>query len=95
MKTLIITDLAHTEQLDSATMRTVRGGHSVYSMFAPSYHVGDFTYAPTSDSSINASQSLNQLQNVMTATANGSAFVDGVHVHNDVSQDGKNVIVRR
>jgi hypothetical protein len=31
----------------------------------------------------------------MTATANGSAFVDGVSVHNDVSQDGKNVIVRR
>jgi hypothetical protein len=95
MKTLIITDLARTEQLDSATMRTVRGGHSAYSMFAPSYHVGDFTYAPTSDSSINAAQSLGQIQNVMTATANGSAFVDGVHVHNDVSQDGKNVIVRR
>jgi hypothetical protein len=92
MKTLIITDLARTETLDSATMTTVRGGHNQY--IAPSYTFGDYTYAPTSDSSINASQSLNQIQNVMTATANGSAFVDGVNVHNDVSQNGKNVIVR-
>jgi hypothetical protein len=93
MKTLIITDLARTETLDRVTMTTVRGGHNQY--IAPSYNFGDFTYAPTSDSSINASQDLRQLQNVMTATANGSAFVDGVSVHNDVSQDGKNVIVRR
>jgi hypothetical protein len=92
MKTLIITDLARTEQLDRATMTTVRGG---FKYASPSYSFGDFTYAPTSDSSINAAQSLGQVQNVMTATANGSAFVDGVHVHNDVSQDGKNVIVRR
>jgi hypothetical protein len=40
-------------------------------------------------------QSLSQAQSALTATANGSAFVDGVNVHNDVSQDGKNVIVRR
>lgn len=92
MKTLIITDLARTENLDRATMTTVRGG---FKFASPSYAFGDFIYAPTSDSSINASQSLGQIQNVMTATANGSAFVDGVHVHNDVSQDGKNVIVRR
>jgi len=94
MKTLIITDLARTEQLDSATMRTVRGGHSAYSMFAPSYYSGDYTYAPTSDSSINAAQSLGQIQNVMTATANGSAFVDGVNVQNKVSQNGTNTISR-
>jgi len=30
MKTLIITDLARTETLDSATMTTVRGGHNQY-----------------------------------------------------------------
>ena len=92
MNTLTIKDLDRAETLDRATMTTVRGGWNV---FAPSYKYGDVTYAPTSDSSINASQSLGQIQNVMTATANGSAFVDGVHVHNDVSQDGKNVIVRR
>jgi len=93
MKTLIITDLARTDNLDRATMTTVRGGHNQY--IAPSYTFGDFTYAPSSDSSINAAQSLSQVQNVMTATANGSAFVDGVSVNNNVSQDGKNVIVRR
>ena len=92
MKTLTIKDLDRAETLDRATMITVRGGHNQY--IAPSYTFGDFTYAPTSDSSINASQSLNQIQNVMTATANGSAFVDGVNVHNDVAQNGKNVIVR-
>jgi hypothetical protein len=93
MKTLIITDLARTDTLDRAAMTTVRGGHNQY--FAPSYLFGDYTYSPKSDSSINASQSLSQLQNVMTATANGSAFVDGVTVHNKVSQDGNNVIERR
>jgi hypothetical protein len=91
MKTLIITDLARTENLDRATMTTVRGG---FKFASPSYAFGDITYAPTSDSSINAAQSLGQVQNVMTATANGSAFVDGVHVDNHVSQNGANTIVR-
>jgi hypothetical protein len=31
----------------------------------------------------------------MTATANGSAFVDGVNVQNKVSQNGTNTISRR
>jgi hypothetical protein len=31
----------------------------------------------------------------MTATANGSAFVDGVSVNNNTSQNGANTIVRR
>jgi hypothetical protein len=93
MKTLIITDLARTETLDHAAMTTVRGGHNQY--FAPSYMFGDVTYAPTSDSSINATQNLGQIQNVMTATANGSAFVDGVSVNNNTSQNGANTIVRR
>jgi hypothetical protein len=91
MKTLIITDLTRTDELDRATMTTVRGG---WKFASPSYAFGDITYAPTSDSSINAAQSLGQVQNVMTATANGSAFVDGVHVDNHVSQNGANTIVR-
>ena len=91
MKTLIITDLARTETLDRATMTTVRGG---FKYASPSYLFGDVTYAPTYDSSINAVQSLGQVQNVMTATANGSAFVEGVNVHNTVSQNGANTIVR-
>ncbi|MGO4480052.1 hypothetical protein AB4Z32_27920, partial [Massilia sp. 2TAF26] len=67
MKTLIITDLAHTDKLDRAAMRTVRGG---FKFASPSYSFGDITYAPTSNSSINAAQTLGQVQNVMTATAN-------------------------
>jgi hypothetical protein len=56
--------------------------------------MGDYTYAPSSDSSINALQSLGQQQNVMTATANESAFLEGVTVTNKTNQNGKNVIVR-
>jgi hypothetical protein len=90
MNTLIIKDLDRAEQLDRTAMAAVRGGWSVY---APSYKMGDVTYAPHDDSSINAAQSLNQLQNVMTATANDSAFLSGVTVTNTTHQNGKNVIV--
>ena len=33
------------------------------------------------------------MQEVLIATANGSAFVDGVHVNSDVHQDGENKII--
>ena len=90
MKTLTIKDLDRAEQLDRTAMAAVRGGWSV---FAPSYKFGDVTYAPTSDSSINAMQSLSQQQNVMTATANDSAFLAGVTVNNTTNQNGKNKII--
>jgi len=91
MKSLIIKDLAHTEQLDRTAMSAVRGG---WTMNSPTYKFGDLTYAPSYDSSITAAQDLFQMQKVVTATANGSAFVDGVSVHSDVSQNGENKIVR-
>ena len=90
MKTLTIKDLDRAEQLDRTAMAAVRGGWNV---FAPSYKMGDYTYAPTSDSSINAMQSLSQQQNAMTATANESAFLAGVSVNNNTHQNGKNVII--
>jgi hypothetical protein len=90
MKTLTINDLARTEQLDRTAMTAVRGG---WKMGSPSYTYGDLRYAPTFDSSISAVQNLGQQQEVLTATANGSAFVDGVHVDNHVSQDGKNKVI--
>jgi hypothetical protein len=90
MKTLTIKDLARTEQLEHSTMAAVRGG---WSMFSPSYHVGDVNYAPSYDSSISATQNLLQQQGVTTATANGAAFVNGVHVNSDVRQDGTNKII--
>jgi hypothetical protein len=92
MNTLTITDLARSERLDRPTMSAVRGGWKVN---AASYSFGDIKYAGTHDSSINAAQNLSQVQNAMTATANGSAFVAGVHVDNRMAQDGTNTIVRR
>ena len=91
MKTLTIKDLDRAEQLDRTAMAAVRGGHNEY--YAPSFKMGDFTYAPSSDSSINAMQSLSQQQNVLTATANDSAFLAGVSVDNNVHQNGKNKII--
>jgi hypothetical protein len=92
MKTLTITDLTRTEQLDRSAMGAVRGGWNMRSTSFPK--PGDFSYAPSFDSSINARQNLDQAQEVLIGTANGSAFLDGVHVDSHVSQDGKNKIVR-
>lgn len=90
MKTLTIKDLARTEQLEHSAMAAVRGGSSV---LAHGYKFGDFSWAPSSDSSITATQNLLQQQSVATATANGSAFVGGVNVHSNVNQDGQNTII--
>jgi hypothetical protein len=90
MNTLTIKDLDRAEQLDRAAMTAVRGG---WSMYSPSLKVGDVTYAPSYDSSINAMQNLGQQQTALTATANGSAFLDGVGVHSTTHQNGQNKIV--
>jgi hypothetical protein len=90
MKTLTIKDLDRAEQLDRTAMAAVRGG---WSMFSPSYKLGDVTYAPSYDSSITAVQNLGQQQNVMTATANESAFLGGVSVQNTTHQNGQNKII--
>ena len=90
MKTLTIKDLARTDTLERGAMATLRGG---WSMFAPSYQLGDVNYAPSYDSSIKATQNLLQQQSVATATANGSAFVHGIDVHSNVHQDGDNKII--
>ena len=90
MKTLIIKDLARTEQLDSAAMAGVRGG---WKMSAPSYTFGDVTYAPKYDSSIQAMQDVRQDQSVLNATANDSAFIEGVHANNTTKQFGQNNIM--
>jgi hypothetical protein len=91
MKHLIITDLARTEELDRSAMAHVRGGFKM----GTGYPVGDVTYAPKFDSSITATQNLAQMQEVLTATANGSAFVHGVHVDSNVDQHGENKIIRQ
>ena len=97
MKTLIIADLARTEQLDRTAMAGVRGGFRMGTPGYPlgtGYPLGNVNHAPTFDSSITATQNLAQMQEVVTATANGSAFLGGVSVHSNVDQDGQNKIVR-
>jgi hypothetical protein len=89
MKTLTIKDLARTEQLDGKAMAAVRGG---WSMNSPTYTLGNIDYSPSYDSSIHATQSLVQVQNVTNAVANGSAFVEGVHATNTTDQTGQNNI---
>ena len=92
MKNLIITDLTRSERLDRPTMAAVRGG---WKTGAPAGWSGDLAFAGARDSSITATQNLAQMQDVLTATANGSAFVGGVHVDSNVDQHGENKIIRR
>jgi hypothetical protein len=85
MKTLIIKDLTLTTELDRSDMAAVRGGHGT-SMSMPWMP----EYSPKFDTSIKVDQSLTQLQDVQNLTANGSAFVSGVHVTNNTDQFGQN-----
>jgi hypothetical protein len=92
MKTLTIKDLGVTRELDRSAMATVRGGHSGNkcgsgSPWFPSYE------PQHASSSLDASQDLTQLQKVVNATANGSAFVDCVDVTNNTHQYGQNNIL--
>jgi hypothetical protein len=69
-------------------MARVRGG---YKMQQQSHGLSPMpSYSPSFDSSIKVDQSLTQLQDVVNATANGSAFIDGVHVTNNTDQFGQN-----
>jgi hypothetical protein len=86
MKTLIIKDLSVTSELDHGAMATVRGGHS---MTQTSWYP---LPSPTYSTSVDATQNLTQFQNVVNATANGSAFVSGVTANNNTSQFGQNNI---
>jgi predicted transposase YdaD len=89
MNTLTINDLAVTNELSRKNMRTVRGGHKAdtYHMGAPSYPLLPM---PSFTTSIDAKQDLRQAQQVVNETADGSAFISGVHVTNNTSQFGQN-----
>jgi hypothetical protein len=72
-------------------MLRVRGG---YKMQQQSHGMSPMpSYSPTFDSSITAKQGLQQLQDVVNATADGSAFIDGVSAHNSTDQYGQNNIL--
>ena len=88
MKTLTIKDLGVTRELDRSAMAAVRGGHSG-GKSAPWFAAP----APNHLSSLDASQDLTQMQKVVNATANGSAFIDCVDVTNNTHQYGQNNIL--
>lgn len=85
MNALIINDLAVTCELDRRAMAAVRGGHGMtQTSWMPS------GMQPAYSSTVNATQDLAQFQNVVDATANGSAFIAGVTAHNHTNQFGQN-----
>jgi hypothetical protein len=87
MKTLIIKDLARAEAMGHTDMAAVRGGMN---LSMPSYPT---EYSPKFDSSVHATQNLMQGQQITNAVANGSAFLDCVHVTNTTDQFGQNNIL--
>jgi hypothetical protein len=89
MKTLTIKDLAATCELGRTEMSAVRGGFKMNA--CPSWPSPD--YSPSLDSSLHATQNLAQSQQVFNETADGSAFLDNIHVTNTTSQFGQNNIV--
>ena len=91
MKSLTIIDLAVTEQLDRSAMAGVRGGTKMSVM---SYPHGDVNYTPSYDASLHATQNLAQFQTVGNSVADGSAFIDSLHVANTTSLFGQNNIVQ-
>jgi hypothetical protein len=94
MKTLTINDLARTEELDRGSMAAVRGG---FSMSKTGYSLSPsqpgYPSAPSFSSVLDISQSLQQGQQVLNETADGSAFISGVTVHNNTSQFGQNNVL--
>jgi hypothetical protein len=96
MKNLTIKDLARTEELGKAEMATVRGGYSMKTStgYSPSYSLFPSSgYSPSFDSSIHVNQDLKQAQQVLNETADGSAFLSGVHVTNNTDQFGQNNVL--
>jgi hypothetical protein len=95
MKTLTIKDLARSEELGRSTMASVRGGYKMdTSSYSPSYSTfPSASYSPSFDSSIHVNQDLKQAQQVLNETADGSAFLSGITVHNNTSQFGQNNVL--
>jgi hypothetical protein len=92
MTTLTIQDLARSKELDRTGMAAVRGGfksgtHSYPSFSQPS------TWRQAGDSSIHATQGLQQFQQVINETADDSAFLSGIDVRNTSTQYGQNNVI--
>ena len=82
MNSLMIKDLAVTEELDSRAMSAVRGGTSPF--FFPSY---DFSKL---DVNVDTQQLIGQTQNVSSANGNNAALVAGIHSNVKPVQEAHN-----
>ena len=88
MTTLMIKDLAVTENLDSKAMTTVRGGTAKLA----SYYTGPQLSFSQNDFSFDASQLLAQTQNTVVNNGNNVAFSSGITSTVTPHQNGKNTI---
>jgi hypothetical protein len=90
MKTLIITDLSRTEELDRKAMASVHGGMGkgmpYYDWAGP-----QFSFEKT-DFNFNASQMLGQTQNTTVNNGNNVAFADNITSTVTPHQTGTNTI---
>lgn len=88
MTTLVINDLAMTEELDRTAMAAVRGGTK--QMAVPSWYPS-FDKSAT-NFSFDASQLLGQTQNVINNNGNNVAFASGISSTVKPTQTGANTI---
>lgn len=87
MTTLMIKDLAMTEELDGKAMAAVRGGCSSCATTGVSK-----SYGKPSMFSFDASQMLGQTQNVLNNNGNNVAFASGISSTVSPTQSGNNII---
>jgi hypothetical protein len=85
MTTLMIKDLAVTEELDRKAMGAVRGG-TLYMPYFPFYSHYEST------SVFGASQTIGQVQNVLNNNGNNVAFAHGITSTVNPTQDANNSI---
>jgi hypothetical protein len=90
MKTLIIADIAHTDTLDAKSMASVRGGSGMpkglYPLYMPAFS------SVKNDLSFDATQLINQSQNVVNENGNNAAFVSGISSTVKPTQSANNKI---
>lgn len=89
MTTLLIKDLAMTEELGRAAMASVTGGTGKKLMYGGDYWLG---HVSQDKFSFNAEQLLAQDQNTVVNNGNNAAFVHGIDAHVNPTQKGANTI---
>lgn len=96
MTTLLIKDLAKTDDLDRSAMTRVRGGMGMYQGATKGMYEGMYPGMPasfsSSDFSFDAKQLLGQTQNTVVNNGNNVAFASGITANVNPTQHGTNTI---